>query len=147
MGMKLYLRSPTTFIETSLALCHFLFCWSRLRRGLGGRLGLLHEGHVFATPVLERTQNWACGEVTQRAQASPVHLVGDVLDQLDVSSRGLLVPDRVHALFQPICSLAARRTFAAAFVLEEVDHFPRRPHHVYRLIQEDHGRRSQDRAD
>src|SRR5205807_9877170 len=85
-------------------------------------------GLELFTEQLHTAYNRSSRGITQWAERFPTQIITDIYQQIDVLLLSLPMFQAMQNLRQPVCSLAAGRTFAARFVAIKLRHTQHRAH-------------------
>src|SRR5580658_1911812 len=84
--------------------------------------------------------------VAKRAEGASKHVLGQILNVVDIFDLAAAGVDAANRLFEPVCALAAGDAPTAALVLIELDRPQRKLDHAHRLVENDDAARAEHRT-
>ena len=133
--------------RAALALLGFDDVADELRALAGGALLVLDVGHVFVHEVSQGRLDGVGSRLTEAAERSLAHRVGDRLELLDVVFDTATVGDLVEVVQKLASADAAGRALAAALIDREVEIELGDVDHAVGLVHDDQAAGTHDRAD
>ncbi len=79
------------------------------------------------------------GRVTQRADGTPLNIVSNVIEQIEIFHSPLAGFNPVHYTVQPACAFPAGCALAAGFLEIEIRKPLKRPYHAGSIVHDDDG--------
>src|SRR5216684_6347603 len=98
----------------------------------------------FAAPFVYDRHRWDRRRIAQRTERPAQHVLGQVLDVVDVLLQPAAVVEARERLLQPVRAFAARNTPAATFVLVELHNAQGKFDHASLVVEHDHAAGAQE---